>query len=126
MVESRAAGRNLIAEDKQVGLRVWSTKVGKAKRSLAGRLAVYLERGYDHVRIPDGTLSLRVVIYGDGRTMPSEADIQRVARSNAHRLYCECADGVTRPVSRESYFGTDVLAQLTDFAWQIERAGTLR
>jgi hypothetical protein len=63
------------------------------------------------------------VIYGDGRTMPPEPDIQRVARSNAHRLYCECADGVTRPVSRESYFGTEVLTPLTDFAWQTEQAG---
>ena len=75
-------------------------------------------------KIPDGTLSLRVVIYGRGRAMPSEPDIQRVARSNAHRLYCECADGLTRPVSRESYLGSEVLIPLTDFAWQTERAGT--
>jgi hypothetical protein len=123
-VESRAAGRNLIAENRQVGSRVWSTKVGKAKRSLAPRLAVYLERGYNHSKIPDGTLSLRLVIYGNGRAMPSEPDIQRVARGHADRLYCECADGVTRPVSRESYFGTGVLKPLTDFARQAERAGT--
>jgi hypothetical protein len=120
-VESRPAGRNLIADNKQLGSRVWSTKVGKAKRSLAGRLAVYLEKGYDHAQIPDGTLSLRIVIYGDGPKMPPEPDIQRVARSNAHQLYCECADGVTRRVSRESYFGTDVLIPLTDFAWQTRR-----
>jgi hypothetical protein len=123
-VESRVAGRNLVAGNKQLGSRVRSTKVGKAKRSLAPRLAVYLERGYDHATIPDGTLSLRVVIYGNGRAMPPEPDIQRVARGNADRLYCECADGVTRPVSRESYYGTRVLTPLTDFAWQVERAGT--
>jgi hypothetical protein len=100
------------------------TKVGRAKRSLAPRLAVYLERGYNHSKIPNGTLSPRVVIYGNGRAMPSEPDIQRVPRGNADRLYCECADGVTRPVSRENYFGTEVVRPLTDFARQTERAGT--
>lgn len=124
-VESRAAGRNLIADNKQLGSRVWSTKIGKAKRSLAGRLAVYLEKGYRYAKIPDGMLSLRVVIYGDCRTMPREPDIQRVARTNAQRLFCECSDGVTRPVSRENYFGTDVVRALTEFARQTERAGTL-
>jgi hypothetical protein len=93
-------------------------KGSSSPRSLAGRLAVYLERGYDHAKIPDGTLSLRVVIYGDGRSMPPEPDIQRVARKNASRLYCEYADGITRPLSHESYFGTDLLTPLTDFAWQ--------
>jgi hypothetical protein len=123
-VESRAAGRNLIADNKQLGSRVWSMKVGTAKRSLAGRLAVYLEKGYRYAKIPDGTLSLRVVIYGDGGTMPREPDIQRVARTNAQQLYCECSDGITRPVSRENYFGTEVVGALTDFARQTERAGT--
>jgi hypothetical protein len=94
---------------------VWSTKVGRAKRSLAGRLAVYLERGYDHSIIPDGTLSLCLLICGDGPTMPREGDLQGVARSNARALYCECADGVTRRVSSESYFGTEVVTALTAF-----------
>lgn len=117
-VEPRGSGCSLIADHKRVGTRAWSTKVGKAKRSLVGRLAGY-RNAYRHALIPDATLSVRVVIYGAGVRMPVEPDIQRVARSNAVRLYTECTDGVTRAVSRESYFGLEVLIPLTAFASEV-------
>ena len=57
-VEPRGSGCSLIADHKRVGTRAWSTKVGKAKRSLVGRLAGY-RNAYRHALIPDATLSVR-------------------------------------------------------------------
>jgi hypothetical protein len=118
-VEPRFADGYFIADGKPVGRRVWATKVGRALRSLAGRLAVYEEKQYRDATICEGSISLRVAIYGSGPAMPSEPQIQAVARVNAPKLFVTCADGITRAVSTETFFGTDVVVPLTRFAEDI-------
>lgn len=107
----------LIAGDKKLGQRAQSIKVGKAGRSLAPRLWVYAgPRGVRGADITRGSLVLRAVVYGDGPSMLFERDIQRYTKTIGVRLEVESERGARWRVTSESYWGTDLVEDILEFA----------
>jgi hypothetical protein len=107
----------LIAGDKKLGQRAQSTKVGEASRSLAPRLSVYAgRRGLRGAEITPGSLVLRAVVYGDGPSMLFERHILRYTKTIGVRLDVESDQRPRWGVTAESYWGTDVVEGILEFA----------
>ncbi len=103
-----------VAGEENLGRRVSSTKVGRAKRSLVGRLALYDEKGIGRgMTIPDGSLTLRVAIFGHGPAMITESELTKEASLHARPLRRTGGDG---RVTSESYEGSAAVEPLGRFA----------
>lgn len=101
------------------------TKLGEAKWTLAARFAAYKTDPLDKVPIVACSQELRVAIYGEGSTMPSEADIKAVAASSGTPVKWIDKDGRRSTVSgsrKESYVGVEIIDAICAFARQRERS----
>jgi hypothetical protein len=76
------------------------------------------------VPIAERSQSLRIVIYGDGSTMPLEAEIQEVARNLGTRTQ-KMVEGIgVQFVGDETYLGVGMLDSICSFARQRERSAS--
>jgi hypothetical protein len=98
------------------------TKVGQAKRTLAARFHAYTKQVLGGVPIVEGSQDLRVVIYGEGSTMPLERDIKAVARDIGTRAQKVIGEREPRPVGTETYVGVEIIDLICSFAWQRDRS----
>ena len=99
-------GHRLVADGRDIGLKApLVTKYGCAKRTVARRVGDYDIRGIGRAEIPKGTVVLRALIYGRGRSMPSESRLARIARDNGTLLERIDEAGELRSVTSESYLG---------------------
>ncbi len=102
-----------VAGGENLGMHVISTKVGRAKRSLVGRLALYAEGGIGRgMTIPPGSLTLRVAVFGHGTSMLTESDLKREATLHVRALGRIGGDG---RVTSESYEGVAAVEPLSRF-----------
>lgn len=118
MKVSVAANAVLLAGDEKLGRYCESIKVGEAARSLAPRLLVYPgPYGLGGARIAPGSLVLRGVIYGSGRAMLIERDLQRHTKSICELLRVEADGGRRWRVGSESYRdGENLVEEILKFA----------
>ena len=106
-----------LADGKKLGRRVTCNKVGRAMRSLAGRLTEYDRRRIlGQASITPQSLVLRVVIYGHGDLMLREKELQRAARMNGSRLMRFDKTGRRLPGSSEAYVGDAVVEAICPLA----------
>jgi hypothetical protein len=104
------------AGGESLGRKVTCTKVGRATRSLAGRLAEYAGRQIlGGVPITPGSLVLRAVIYGHGGSMLTERDLKRVAAANGLPLQRIDKTGGRLPGSSEAYVGSAIVEAICGF-----------
>jgi hypothetical protein len=106
----------LVAGAEELGQEAHSTKVGRARRSLAPRVGQYDVRGFAGVSITKDSVALRVVIYGHGLSMVSEGELKQVARKNGTLLERVDEGGARRPVTTESYAGVAMIEAICAFA----------
>ena len=93
------------------------TKVGRAKRTLAARIDAYMRDPLGGVSVVEASPTLRVVVYGDGPAMPSEPEVQRVAKDNGSHAEVVHPGGARRRVGGgETYVGPRVIDAVTAFA----------
>jgi hypothetical protein len=105
------------AGGERLGSQVTCTKVGRATRSLAGRLAEYAgSRMLGGSPITPGSLVLRAVIYGDGPSMLAERDVQQIAAANGSLLKRFDKTGGRLECSNEAYAGERVVEAICGFA----------
>lgn len=101
------------------------TKFGQARRSLAGRLARYVEQnGMKHVGFTDGSLVLRAAIFGRGSVMLKEKEIRNVAKRTGTRLHHVHESGRRSRIGNESFVGDTIIDPISALA--SERAALLR
>jgi hypothetical protein len=92
------------------------TKVGEAKRTVAGRIEQYTRDVLGGLWPEDGSHTMRVVIYGDGDTMLLESQVRTVAELNGSRVTAIEADGTVRSVGDETYASVQIIDAICTFA----------
>jgi len=109
-------GGALVSADGELVPELVCTKVGEAKRTVAARLEIYTRQKLGGVVIADGSLALKVLIYGEAPTMLLERDVQAVARSVAPRAE-KVSDGKSVGyVGDETYAGIEAVQAIASFA----------
>ncbi len=96
------------------------TKVGRAKRAVAARIAGYKTDVLGGVSILEGSPTLRVVIYGDDAAMLLEHEVLQVAENNGSRAEVVEQAGVRRGVGSETYVGVGMIDAICAFARERE------
>lgn len=106
-ISSQVIGDDPLRIDgKLVPYPVLSVKVGEAERSLAPRLSTYVYSGQlSRGAMVEGTVELRLAVFGSGEAMVRERKLLKHAAKHAHPL----------PVTAESYYGQSLLAELHRF-----------
>lgn len=118
--EARAHdGFTFMAGDRTLGLSSPITKLGEAKRSLAGRLARYAaQMGMKRVAFTDGSLVLRVAIFGRGSRMIQEREVKEIAKRTGTVLHHMHETGLRSRIGNESFVGESIIEPICALAAQ--------
>jgi hypothetical protein len=106
----------LVAESGELVRELTCVKIGKAKRCVVARITTYNTEPINGVWPVEGSQKLRLLIYGDGPRMLSEASIKEVARRSGSYARVIDETGYQRNVSPEVFVGGRVIDAICAFA----------
>jgi hypothetical protein len=113
-------GGALVSRNGRLVQQLLITKVGEAKRTVAGRIEAYLAQPLGGLSIVKGSQNLRAVIYGHGPATMREGEIQERAACLGSRVEVYTKGARRYMDSDETHVGAEIIDDLCAFARQRE------